>query len=220
VGFSKTSDRQFAMWDMRSLDAPMATENIDTASGMLMPFYDGDNSILYLAGKGDGNIRYYEITNDDKFVYYLSEYKSNVPQRGVGFLPKRAVNVSECEIARVYKITGDGKTIEPISFQVPRKGTDIFQDDIYPDAFSGEYSLTADQWLAGENAEPKRRSLAPGFVPKEKPKEEFKPIVRDEGPKTEKELREEYEKLKARVAFLEAELIKKDTRIKQLEGSH
>jgi len=218
VGFSKTSDRQFSMWDSRNLDAPLATENVDTASGMFMPFFDGDNNILFLAGKGDGNIRYYEVTNDDKFVYYLSEYKSNVPQRGIGFLPKRAVNVSECEIDRVFKITGDGKTIEPISFQVPRKGTDIFQDDIFPDAYAGEYSLTAAQWLSGENADPKTRSLAPGFVAKEKPKDEFKPVVRDEGPKTEKELRDEYEKLKSRVAFLEAELVKKDARIKQLEG--
>jgi hypothetical protein len=219
VGFSKTSDRQYAMWDPRNLDTPMAQENVDTSSGMFMPFFDGDNGVLFLAGKGDGNIRYYEVTNDDKFIYYLSEYKSNVPQRGVCVLPKRAVNVSECEIDRLYKVTGDGKIIEPISFQVPRKGTDIFQDDLYPDAYAGEPSLTAEAWFGGQNAEPKTRSLAPGFVAKERPKEDFKPVVRDEGPKTEKELREEYEKLKSRVAFLESELIKKDARIKQLEGS-
>jgi len=35
-----------------------------------------------------------------------------------------------------------------------------------------------------------------------------------------KELRDEYEKLKTRVAFLEAEIIKKDARIKQLEGGN
>src|ERR1700760_1314171 len=39
----------------------------------------------------DGNIRYFEYTND-KFEY-LSEYKSADPQRGVAFLPKRGVNV-------------------------------------------------------------------------------------------------------------------------------
>ena len=43
----------------------------------------------------DGNIRYYEYQND-KFEY-LSEYKSADPQRGIGFLPKRAVNVSFTE---------------------------------------------------------------------------------------------------------------------------
>lgn len=41
----------------------------------------------------DGNIRYFEYQND-KFEF-LSEYKSADPQRGIGFLPKRAVNVSD-----------------------------------------------------------------------------------------------------------------------------
>lgn len=44
-------------------------ENIDTSSGVLMPFYDSDLGILYLAGKGDGNIRYYEVT-DKAYVRY------------------------------------------------------------------------------------------------------------------------------------------------------
>jgi coronin-1B/1C/6 len=217
VGFSKTSERQYALWDQRNLEAPLVIENIDNASGIIMPFFDADTGVLFLAGKGDGNIRYYELT-DDK-LFYLAEYKSNVPQRGIGVLPKRACAINECEIDRLYKISGDGKNVEPISFQVPRKGTDIFQDDLFPDTFSGEYSLTAADWAAGQNAEPKLRSLAPGFVAKERPKDEFKPVKQEvEGPKTEAELRAEYDKLKNRVAFLEAELVKRDARIKVLEG--
>ncbi|CAN0431849.1 unnamed protein product, partial [Ectocarpus sp. 13 AM-2016] len=30
-------------------------------SGVILPFYDDESSLLYLAGKGDGNIRYYEV---------------------------------------------------------------------------------------------------------------------------------------------------------------
>ena len=41
----------------------------------------------------DGNIRYYEYQND-KFEY-LTEYKSLEPQRGIAFLPRRGLNVSE-----------------------------------------------------------------------------------------------------------------------------
>lgn len=29
---------------------------------MILPFYDEESSLLYLAGKGDGNIRYYEVS--------------------------------------------------------------------------------------------------------------------------------------------------------------
>lgn len=35
------------------------------------------------------------------------------------FLPRRALNVSECEIARAYKVAASG--IEAIAFIVPRK---------------------------------------------------------------------------------------------------
>ncbi len=84
-----------------------------------MPFFDNDTNVLFLAGKGDGNIRYYEIVDDAPYIHYLSEFKSNVPQRGMCMLPKRAVNVSECEIVRVLKL--GVKLVEPISFQVPRK---------------------------------------------------------------------------------------------------
>jgi len=80
-----------------------------------MPFWS-DNGILFLAGKGDGNIRYYEYESDSLFP--LSEHKSSDPQRGMCFLPRRALEVTECEIARAYKVTASA--IEPIAFIVPR----------------------------------------------------------------------------------------------------
>ena len=61
--------------------------------------------------------RYYEFDADS--LYLLSEYKSSDPQRGIGFLPRRALNIAECEIARAFKVAGSA--IEPIAFIVPRK---------------------------------------------------------------------------------------------------
>ena len=119
TGFSKSSDRQIFIWDHRTLKEPVKQENVDTASGLLIPFYDSDIGILYVAGKGDGNIRYYEWIEDEKVLFPLSEYKSADPLRGLCFLPKRACAINECEVARVYKV--QPSFIEPISFKVPRK---------------------------------------------------------------------------------------------------
>lgn len=216
VGFSKNSEREFNIYDPRSINDPIAHLNIDSSSGSIMPFFDADTSILFLAGKGDGNIRYYEIVDEAPYYHFLSEFKSSVPQKGIGFAPKRALNVSECEIARAYRLQTN--KVEPITFRVPRK-SEIFQEDLYPETYAGEPSLTAEEYMSGQNAEPKTRSLAPGFVPKEKVSD-FKPVAQkvEEGPKNEKELREAYEKLKVRVAYLETEIVKKDARIKELEG--
>jgi coronin-1B/1C/6 len=124
-----------------------------------MPFWDEGNSCLYLAGRGDGNIRYFEIEND-KFEF-LSEYKSADPQRGVAFMPKRGVNMHENEIARAYKTVNDGY-VEPVSFIVPRR-SDNFQDDIYPPTLGLTPAMSSSEWLAGKEAIPPKISMASLF---------------------------------------------------------
>lgn len=157
TGFSKMSDRQVGLWETGSLkNVKMMT--VDQSSGVLMPFYS-DNNILFVAGKGDGNIRYYEYEHEA--LHPLSEYQSNQPQRGMCFLPRRALNVSECEIARAYKVAGS--MIEPIAFVVPRK-SDSFQADIYPPAISAEPALTAGEFFSGKTAPPKLVSLESGAI--------------------------------------------------------
>ncbi|EMD39400.1 hypothetical protein CERSUDRAFT_113035 [Gelatoporia subvermispora B] len=157
TGFSKMSDRQVAVWETGSLNN-MRMTTIDQTSGVLMPFWS-DNNILFLAGKGDGNIRYYEWENDNLFA--LAEYKSSDPQRGMCFLPRRALNVSDCEIARAYKVAGS--SIEAIAFIVPRK-SDSFQSDIYPPAPSSEPALSAGEFFAGKTAPAKLVSLENGAI--------------------------------------------------------
>ncbi|KAF9784948.1 microtubule binding protein [Thelephora terrestris] len=157
TGFSKMSDRQVAIWDAGSLTTPKMI-TLDQSSGVVMPFWS-DNGILFLAGKGDGNIRYYEYESDSLFA--LSEHKSSDPQRGMCFLPRRSLEVTECEIARAYKVTASA--IEPIAFIVPRK-SDSFQSDIYPPAPSSEPSLTAGEFFSGKEPTLKLVSLEDGAV--------------------------------------------------------
>lgn len=161
AGFSRMSDRQFAVWDTTDIAKGPINDfhYYDSSSGILIPFFDADTNCLYLAGKGDGNIRYFEFENDQFFP--LSEYQSIEPQRGLAFLPKRAVNVKEHEVVRVFKSVRDN-AIEPISFIVPRRA-ETFQDDIYPPAYAGVASLTAAEWIAGKNAVPKVVSLQSVF---------------------------------------------------------
>ncbi len=47
-------------------------------------------------------IRYFEVTDEPPYVHYLNCYQSSEPQRGMGMLPKRGVNVNQCEITRYY----------------------------------------------------------------------------------------------------------------------
>ncbi|KAF5101257.1 hypothetical protein D0Z00_000927 [Geotrichum galactomycetum] len=161
TGFSKLSDRQYALWNTNDIAAGPIGGFIylDGSSGSCFPYYDDSTNCLYLSGKGDGNVRYFEFENDDFFP--LSEYMSSDPQRGMAFLPKRAVNMHEHEVVRFFKSVNDS-TIEPISFIVPRRA-ETFQDDIYPPAYAGEPSLTAEEWVSGKNSPPKVISLEAVF---------------------------------------------------------
>jgi len=218
TGFSKTSDRQLFIRDTNNFGEALVNENIDTSAGTIMPFYDEDTKMLYLGGKGDGNIRYFEMVDEKPWQFALSEFKSNEPQRGVAFVPKRAVNVTQVEVARAYKL--HTSMVEPISFQVPRK-SDQFQEDIFPPAISGEASMSADAFWGGKNDAPKRVSLEKGFTAGVRKDINFSSArVEDEKnpePKNEKELREAYYKLKKENEDLLNKLALKDVQIRQLE---
>ncbi|KAJ3226026.1 Coronin-2B [Clydaea vesicula] len=219
-GFSRSSDRQLFVWDTNNLSEPLKQENVDTASGMLMPYYDESTSMLFVAGKGDGNIRYYEWVDDEKGLYFLSEYKSADPQRGIGFLPKRAVNVNDVEVTRAYKVHVG--MVEPISFKVPRK-SDAFQADLFPDCIGAEPSVTLEEFFNGVDRPPKLISLENGFSAQTDVKEFVStappPVTEDiTGPKTEKEYQDAYHTLRKENDDLKNAIASRDIRITQLEA--
>lgn len=130
TGFSRLSERQIAMWNIKDLSKPVQTDVVDCSSGILIPYYDQDTNIVFVAGKGDGNIRYYEITDAEPYMHYLSEYKSSSPQRGLGWMPKRGLDVTKNEIFRFYKLHATGGVCEPISMIVPRKSEVLDLSDL------------------------------------------------------------------------------------------
>ncbi|CAH2239946.1 jg3377 [Pararge aegeria aegeria] len=80
TGFSRYSDRQYAVWDQHDLSKPLLCETIDSSSGVVFPYYDYDTNMVYLAGKGDGNIRYYEVVDEPPYVHFLNQFLSGNPQ--------------------------------------------------------------------------------------------------------------------------------------------
>ncbi|XP_017351661.1 coronin-1C-A isoform X3 [Ictalurus punctatus] len=162
TGFSRMSERQLALWNSKNMDEPISVHEMDTSNGVLLPFYDPDTNIVYLCGKGDSSIRYFEITDEAPYVHYLNTFSSKEPQRGMGYMPKRGLDVNKCEIARFYKL--HERKCEPIIMTVPRK-SDLFQDDLYPDTAGPDWALEAEEWFEGKNGDPILISLKHGYVP-------------------------------------------------------
>lgn len=53
TGFSKTSDRQYGVWDIRDLSNPLCLRRMDDNTGVAFPFFDEDNKIVYIATRGE-----------------------------------------------------------------------------------------------------------------------------------------------------------------------
>jgi coronin-1B/1C/6 len=226
AGFTKLSERHYMIWDPKKMNEPIHNNQIDVSSGLLMPFFDEDTSVMYLAGKGDGNIRYYEMVNEDPYCHFLSEFKSNVPQRGMAMLPKVACDVASCEVTRLFKLTNN--QVIPITFVVPRK-SDQFQADIFPDTASTDPAVSAEEFFNGQNSEPKLTSMKPGentytgkgmklstFQPKVEKKEA--PVALPPKTNDPKELLAQNEELRARVDALEKEKKELQAKVEQLQA--
>ncbi|ETO24477.1 actin binding protein [Reticulomyxa filosa] len=193
------------IWDLRKLEKPLYENDIDQAASVLYPYFDNDNGLLYLTGKGEGNITYYELVNDDKIAYLLSAYRNPEPQKGGGWLPKRACDVWKCEIAREhYTNQSNNKNFFFVICKVPRKaGAEVFQEDIFPDAFAGRPALQSDVWLKGENKPPVTTSMNPALKENTSSTSQVSTFVKK---KTYGELEQENVELKERIAQLEANL--------------
>uniref|UniRef100_A0A3P8Z6H3 Coronin n=1 Tax=Esox lucius TaxID=8010 RepID=A0A3P8Z6H3_ESOLU len=228
TGVSRWNTRQIALWDQEDLSMSMVEEEIDGLSGLLFPFYDADTHMLYLAGKGDGNIRYYEITTEKPYLQYLMEFRSPAPQKGLGVMPKHGLDVAACEVFRFYKLVTLKGLIEPISMIVPRR-SETYQEDIYPMTAGTEPALSASEWLSGINRDPVLISLKEGY---QKPNQiVFKAPVKDKKgvvvngidllenmpPRTENELLRMFFRQQEELRKMKEELTTKDVKIRQLE---
>eukprot|EP01107_Rhizomastix_libera_P001302 TRINITY_DN1212_c0_g1_i1.p1 TRINITY_DN1212_c0_g1~~TRINITY_DN1212_c0_g1_i1.p1 ORF type:complete len:953 (-),score=271.28 TRINITY_DN1212_c0_g1_i1:66-2846(-) len=153
-GFSKTSERQISLWDVRDLSKPVNTRMLDQQSGTLTLTYDADVDVFAVYGKGDGNVRFFEVTDEEPYVHLLTESQSGVSIADMDFMPKTFCNVKTCELMQSARLVGaPPSTVERISFIVPRTRTEYFQDDIFPPTRTDKPTFTAPEWFASEKKE-------------------------------------------------------------------
>lgn len=162
TGFNRSSERQYSLRAPDALGDPIVMVDLDTSNGVMFPLYDPDTNLIYLCGKGDSVIRYFEVTPEQPFVHYINQFQTPDSQRAIGMIPKRGCDVSTCEVARFYRLNNSG-LCQVISMTVPRK-SELFQEDLYPDTLADEASISAETWISGVDADPQLVSLKGGYV--------------------------------------------------------
>ncbi|XP_068139744.1 coronin-7 isoform X1 [Drosophila tropicalis] len=158
TGFDSARLRQVIIRDIRNFNQPEKTLELDCSTGILMPLFDPDTNMLFLAGKGDTTINYMEITDKDP---YLTEGLRHTGEqtKGACLVPKRALKVMEAEVNRVLQLTSN--MVIPIMYQVPRKTYRDFHADLYPETTGYKTDLVASEWLNGTNQAVPKMNLDP-----------------------------------------------------------
>ncbi|XP_037026035.1 coronin-7 isoform X3 [Bradysia coprophila] len=158
TGFDAARLRQIIIRDLRKFNVPEKTLELDCSTGVLMPLFDPDTNMLFLAGKGDTTISYMEVT--DKDPHLIEGLRHNGEQtKGACLVPKRALRVMEGEVNRIMQLTSN--SVIPIMYQVPRKTYRDFHADLYPDTNGFKTNLTCAHWLTGVNMPVPKMSLDP-----------------------------------------------------------
>lgn len=224
TGFSQQANREIGVWDMRKFTSSEEGENeclqlleLEQGTGALYPFFDAGTQMLYIAGKGDGNVRYFEATPTEPYLHFLADYRSTIPQKGFCFLPKRCVDSSTHEIMRGLKL--ESTAIVPISFRVPRK-SEMFQDDLYPDCPAGVPAVGPDDWCTAAKTEvcagPILQSMTPGEDGVASPVKAS--AVLSAGVVSVKDLKKQLGEAQARIQALEKENQVLKAELAQLKG--
>ena len=125
----------------------LITKRLDDYAGIPYPFFDEDSKVVFIAGKGESSISFYQFSTDSpNYLDYLHAFKGKEPQKGFSFMPKRVVDVMACEFQRGVRLTA--KTLEYVSFKVPRK-SGTFQADLFPPCREGKPTMTFEEYWGG-----------------------------------------------------------------------
>jgi coronin-7 len=103
TGFDSNRSRQVIIRDIRNFGTPEKTQELEQSTGILIPLYDADTNMLFLAGKGDCTISFLEIL--DKEPYLVEGIRHSGEQtKGACLIPKRALKVMDGEVNRILQV--------------------------------------------------------------------------------------------------------------------
>ncbi|XP_059078882.1 coronin-B-like isoform X3 [Tigriopus californicus] len=173
TGFSGERLREINIRDMRNLSVPQKNLTLDMSSGILVPLFDPDTNMCFLCGKGDRNIQFIEISENEPHIIEGLKYSGD-QTKGACLVPKRSMDVMQGEVNRVLQLCDS--SIVPVTWQVPRKSYREYHADIYPETFGLESAMGPENWLQGQNQmtptinlDPKKRPLDKLVVFQDKP---------------------------------------------------
>lgn len=158
--FTNKRVQEVRVWDARKWATPLMVKEYTATTGVLIPQYDPDTKLLFLAGKGTNKVFLQELQAKQPVISDV--YELTVPDQVLGFslAPKRTVKPMDGEVARMYQLTKN--SIVPIPCIVPRRSYRELHVDLFPDTRGPIAGCSGRAWLEGSDEMPERVSMTAG----------------------------------------------------------
>ncbi|PLW16623.1 hypothetical protein PCANC_10400 [Puccinia coronata f. sp. avenae] len=146
-------DRQYSVFDPRSLTSPIKIERIDNSSGTLIPLVDPNRSILYLATRGETSLKWSKLNCSSTLtVEAFNSMLPISPIAGIAMAPinHQTVDVMKTELCKLMILTKSAEVV-PLTIQAPKRQYLDFHADVMPSVRSMEPAQTGQQWFEGKD---------------------------------------------------------------------
>ncbi|KAH9471617.1 hypothetical protein Pst134EA_005506 [Puccinia striiformis f. sp. tritici] len=150
---NKLRDRQYSVYDPRSLSSPIKTERIDNSNGTLIPLVDPNRSILYLATRGESTFKWLKLNFSNTLT--VEAFNSMLPVAPVAgiamaLINHQTVDVMKTELCKFMVLTKNAEVI-PLTMQAPKRQYLYFHADVMPPVRSMEPAQIGQEWLQGKD---------------------------------------------------------------------
>lgn len=127
-------EREISLFDPRALSkGPIKSQSIDSSTGVLIPYVDPNRSLVYLAGRGETLLRWFDLSSTLPGPIEVHHTRLTDPIAGIAMAPinERTVNVMQTELCR-FLILGKNCEVMPVVMQAPKRQYLDFHRDVMP----------------------------------------------------------------------------------------
>ncbi|NWY31391.1 CORO7 protein, partial [Pheucticus melanocephalus] len=99
--------------------------------------------------QGENLLYCFEVAPTQPALTQVTQCRTEGSTRGLGAVPRLALDVMACEVLRVLQLTDTA--LVPVSYLVPRKSVQEFHEDLFPDCTGMQPATDAQGWWAGDS---------------------------------------------------------------------
>ena len=161
TSWNKGGAKYLKLWDIRKVKGDLSSEGeltgiqIDTNKTVSTPFVDRESKLIYTVGKGEASTHIFDYS-EGTFKKGI-HYSSKEPSISSVMFERKCLDYNRNEIDRFARYVNSQK-VYYVSFTIARRNPG-FDHTLFPPVFSGEPTLSYDQWAGGKNGEPIKKEI-------------------------------------------------------------